>query len=124
MATILVADDDADIRDVVTFKLGNAGHTVLVAHDGSEALNIARERPLNLAILDVRMPGLTGVEVCRRLRREPMTARLPVILLTAQSEESDVEAGFEAGADDYITKPFSPREVGSRVQAVLSRSSS
>ncbi|MEU4085249.1 response regulator transcription factor [Streptomyces aureus] len=124
MGIILVADDDADIRDVVAFKLGTAGHTVVLAQDGSEALDIALERELNLAILDIRMPGLTGVEVCRRLRREPTTARLPVILLTAQTEENDVEAGFQAGADDYITKPFSPREVGSRVEAVLSRSRS
>ncbi|MFF3611897.1 response regulator transcription factor [Streptomyces sp. NPDC002580] len=124
MGIILVADDDADIRDVVAFKLGTVGHTVVLAQDGSEALGIALERELNLAILDVRMPGLTGVEVCRRLRREPTTARLPVILLTAQTEENDVEAGFQAGADDYIAKPFSPREVGSRVEAVLSRSRS
>ncbi|MEV5357109.1 response regulator [Streptomyces sp. NPDC052693] len=124
MATILVADDDEDIRDVVSFKLGNAHHTVVVAADGAEALRIASSRDLDLAVLDVRMPGLTGVEVCRRLRQDPATAALPVILLTAQSEEGDVEAGFAAGADDYIAKPFSPREVGSRVQALLARSRS
>ncbi|MFF3617001.1 response regulator [Streptomyces sp. NPDC002580] len=122
--TNLVADADADIRDVVAFKPGTAGHTVLVAQEGSEALGTARERELHLAILDVRMPGPTGVEVCRRLRHEPATARLPVTLRTALAEENEVEAGFQAGADDCITKPFSPREVGSRVQAVLSRSRS
>ncbi|MFC7840427.1 response regulator transcription factor [Streptomyces sp. NPDC001046] len=124
MATILVADDDEDVRDVVSFKLGSAHHTVLAAQDGPEALRIASSRSLDLAVLDVRMPGLTGVEVCRRLRQNPATAALPVILLTAQSEEGDVEAGFAAGADDYIAKPFSPREVGSRVQAVLARARS
>ncbi|MFB8245983.1 response regulator transcription factor [Streptomyces sp. NPDC055952] len=124
MATILVADDDEDVRDVVSFKLGSAHHTVLAAQDGPEALRIASTRSLDLAVLDVRMPGLTGVEVCRRLRQNPATAALPVILLTAQSEEGDVEAGFAAGADDYIAKPFSPREVGSRVQAVLARARS
>lgn len=124
MATILVADDDEDVRDVVSFKLGSAHHTVLAARDGPEALRIASSRSLDLAVLDVRMPGLTGVEVCRRLRQNPATATLPIILLTAQSEEGDVEAGFAAGADDYIAKPFSPREVGSRVQAVLARSRS
>ncbi|MFI1000290.1 response regulator transcription factor [Streptomyces galbus] len=124
MATILVADDDEDVRDIVAFKLGSARHTVLAAEDGPQALRIASSRRLDLAVLDVRMPGLTGVEVCRRLRQNPETAALPVILLTAQSEEGDVEAGFAAGADDYIAKPFSPREVGSRVQALLARSRS
>ncbi|GGX90015.1 response regulator [Streptomyces minutiscleroticus] len=122
MATILAADDDADVRHVVAFRPAHAGHTAVEAEDGQRTWETARTRDdLALAVLDVRMPGLTGVEVRGRLRRDPATARLPVILLTAQGGEDDVEAGFGAGADDYVAKPFSPREVGSRMRAVLAR---
>lgn len=121
MANVLVADDDADIRDLVTFKLTQSGHEVVSVEDGPSALAAARESAVNLALLDIRMPGMSGLDVCRELRAEPATSGLPIILLTARSQEGDVETGFAAGADDYIIKPFSPRELASRVSAVLAR---
>jgi DNA-binding response OmpR family regulator len=118
---LLVADDDRDIRELVAFKLEQGGYHVVQAADGLEALElIAADRPA-LAVLDVMMPGLTGLDLTRRLRSGADTAGLPIILLTARAQESDVEAGFAAGIDDYVVKPFSPRELLSRVQAVLAR---
>src|ERR1039457_5166167 len=121
MATVLLAEDDADIRFLVTFKLTQAGYQVRVFEDGLSALADARENPPDLAILDVMMPGMSGLEVCRELRKAPATANIPVILLTALAREADITAGFAAGADDYIVKPFSSRDFGIRVHAVLAR---
>jgi DNA-binding response OmpR family regulator len=121
VAHVLVADDDADIRDLVEFKLTQSGHQVTVVEDGLAALRAAREQPVDLALLDIRMPGMSGLDVCRNLRAEPETATLPVIMITARSQEGDIEVGFAVGADDYITKPFSPRELSSRVTALLNR---
>jgi DNA-binding response OmpR family regulator len=118
---ILVADDDEDIRELVTFKLEAAGFEVVAVDNGLSALSAARERPPALVVLDVMMPGLSGIDVCRALRAEQTTAHLPIILLTARAQEGDVQAGFGAGADDYVVKPFSPRELVSRVEAVLAR---
>ena len=118
---LLVADDDRDIRELVTFKLEQAGYDVVCAQDGVEALDAARADRFDLAILDVMMPGLSGLDVTRQLRSEPGTSGVPIILLTARAQESDVESGFAAGVDDYVVKPFSPRELLSRVQAVLTR---
>jgi DNA-binding response OmpR family regulator len=121
MATVLLAEDDADIRFLVTFKLTQAGYQVRVFEDGLSALADARENPPDLAILDVMMPGMSGLEVCRELRKAPATANIPVILLTALAREADITAGFAAGADDYIVKPFSSRDFAIRVHAVLAR---
>jgi DNA-binding response OmpR family regulator len=121
MATILLAEDDADIRLLVTLKLKQAGHQVRGFGDGLSAVANAREHPPDLAILDIMMPGMSGIEVCRELRKDPATARIPVILLTAMARETDITAGLAAGADDYIVKPFSPREFTIRVNAVLAR---
>ena len=121
MARVLVADDDSDIRDLVAFKLTQSGHEVMAVEDGMAALKAAREQPVDLALLDIRMPGMSGLDVCRELRAMPETATIPVIMITARSQEGDVEVGFAAGADDYIIKPFSPRELSSRVTAVLNR---
>jgi DNA-binding response OmpR family regulator len=116
---ILAADDDEDILELVTFRLGRSGYTVLQARDGEEALQLATEHKLDLAVLDVGMPKLDGLEVTRRLRAQEATSSIPIILLTAWVQESDVEQGFAAGATDYVRKPFSPMELVARVQAAL-----
>ena len=127
MKTVLVVDDDADIRELITWKLGQAGYATLVAGDGEEGLAAATAgdsegRAPDLILVDWMMPKLSGIEVCRALRDNPATARIPLILLTANAQEADVELGFAAGVDDYIAKPFSPREMLGRIQAVLARS--
>jgi len=121
VTVVLVADDDADIRDLVTFKLEQAGFEVIAVEDGQAALDQARDRRPMLAVLDVSMPGLSGIDVCRMLRADRATADMLIIMLTARVQEQDVEGGFSAGADDYVTKPFSPRELVSRIQSLLSR---
>src|SRR5690349_20425174 len=121
MATVLVADDDPDIRDLLAFKLKQAGYTVKAVEDGGSALKELSQNPPNIAVLDVMMPGMSGIDVCQALRKNPITARIPVILLTARVQENDVALGFATGADDYVAKPFSPGELVSRVRAVLAR---
>jgi DNA-binding response OmpR family regulator len=121
VTVVLVADDDADIRDLVAFKLEQAGFEVIAVEDGRTALDQARSRRPALAVLDVSMPGLSGIDVCRMLRSDPATAGMLIIMLTARVQEQDVEGGFSAGADDYVTKPFSPRELVSRIQSLLTR---
>jgi len=118
---ILVADDDRDIRDLVTFKLSQAGYDVQAVDDGVAALAAIEANPPRLAILDVMMPGLSGIDVLRKLRAEESTKDLDVILLTARSRDSDVDTGFATGASDYIIKPFSPRELLHRVNVLLAR---
>jgi two-component system response regulator MtrA len=122
VARIVVADDDVDIRELVEFKLSTLGHDVVAVSDGAAAVDACQERRPDLAVLDVMMPGVSGLDAIRAIRADPALADLPVILLTARAQETDVETGFGSGADDYITKPFSPRELASRVQALLSRS--
>jgi DNA-binding response OmpR family regulator len=118
---ILVADDDDDIRALVVYRLSRAGYDVVEARDGEEALRLAIEQVPALAVLDVMMPKLDGYELTRRLRAKETTRRVPVILLTARVQDADVARGFEAGADDYLRKPFSPQELRARVQAILER---
>ena len=118
---VLVADDNDDILALVTHRLERAGFAMLQARDGEEALRLARERRPALAILDLMMPRLDGYEVTRAIRGDGEIADMPVLLLTARVQEADVARGFEAGADDYIRKPFSPQELITRVQAVLAR---
>jgi DNA-binding response OmpR family regulator len=121
MSTILVADDDQDILELVAFKLTAAGHELIRATDGATALTEARRAVPDVIVLDVAMPGMSGLDVCRELRADAVTTAIPVILLTARGQESDVEAGLAAGADDYIVKPFSPRELQILVDALLDR---
>ena len=113
-----MADDDQVICDLVAFKLGQAGYAVEVVRDGASALESITQDPPDLAILDVMMPGLSGFDVLRKLRQDPATADLPVILLTAKSRDTDIDTGFVTGAQDYVVKPFSPRELLHRVNAV------
>ncbi|MEV1289853.1 response regulator [Micromonospora sp. NPDC049679] len=121
MTTVLIAEDDEDIRDLVVFKLEQAGFTVIAAPDGTAALAAAQAQTPDLAVIDVSMPQLSGLDLCRLLRADPRTAGTLIIMLTARSQEGDVEAGFSAGADDYIVKPFSPRELTSRIRALMQR---
>jgi DNA-binding response OmpR family regulator len=123
MKRILVIEDDPDIALSLRLKLErDGGFEVQTAHDGAEGLRLALDRPPDLVLLDVNLPGMDGFEVCRRLREEPATAATPVIMLTARIGESDRVAGLDLGADDYITKPFSPKEALARIRAVLRRS--
>jgi len=120
--TILVVEDEKDIRELVRFHLEQEGYVVREADTGEEAIRqIGAERPA-LVVLDLMLPGTDGLEVCRRVRSAEVTRALPIIMLTARAEEVDRVLGLELGADDYITKPFSPRELVARVRAVLRRS--
>jgi two-component system alkaline phosphatase synthesis response regulator PhoP len=120
--TILVVDDEPQIVEVVQDYLKQAGFRVLTARDGQTALTLARHDRPDLIILDLMLPGgMDGLDVCRRLRQDPALANVPIIMLTARIEETDRLIGLELGADDYVTKPFSPREVVARVRAVMRR---
>jgi two-component system alkaline phosphatase synthesis response regulator PhoP len=119
---VLVVDDEKDITALVAYHLEREGFRVLQAHDGLQALELVkRERP-HLLVLDLMLPHLSGLDVCRRLRKEPDTARLPILMLTAKAEETDKVLGLELGGDDYLTKPFGPRELVARVKALIRRS--
>jgi DNA-binding response OmpR family regulator len=120
--TILVIDDEKDLLELVRYNLEKEHFDAIVTSDGASGLEIAvRHRP-DLIVLDLMMPGMDGLEVCRELRADSRTARIPIIMLTARATEADRVVGLEMGADDYVTKPFSPRELVARVKAVLRRS--
>jgi CheY-like chemotaxis protein len=119
MAKILIAEDDAAVRSLIRMTLDSGQTEILEVEDGTAALELANKELPELIFLDWSMPGSTGIEVCRALRDNPETAQIKVVLLTARSERSDREAGFEAGADDYITKPFSPLQLLDKVTEVL-----
>jgi DNA-binding response OmpR family regulator len=117
---VLVADDDEDILTLVALRFRRSGLEVILARDGEEALELIQTRAPDAAVLDIAMPKLTGIEVVRRVRDSEATKSLPIVLLTARAAEKDVELGLEAGADEYITKPFSPQDLYTCVQSVLS----
>lgn len=121
-ASILVVEDELDLLELLRFNLEREGFDVVTATSGAQALAAARADPPDLVLLDRMLPGMEGLEVCRALKKRPATAAAPVILLTAKGEEADVVKGLEAGADDYVTKPFSVRVLLARVRAVLRRS--
>jgi DNA-binding response OmpR family regulator len=116
---VLVADDDADILSLVKAVLERSGHEVVAVRDGAEALASARARKPDLAVLDIAMPEVDGLEVLRRLRADPTTSELPVVLLSARAQEADVVRGFAIGASAYLKKPFSPRELSEHVAELL-----
>jgi DNA-binding response OmpR family regulator len=118
---VLIAEDDEDILALVVFDLEHEGYEVLTARNGEDAITLAHERRPDLVLLDVAMPGLDGYEVTRRLRADAATSGTPVVLLTARAQVKDVIEGFEAGANDYVTKPFRPDELRTRLHAVLGR---
>jgi two-component system phosphate regulon response regulator PhoB len=121
--TIVVIEDEDAILDVLDYNLRREGFIVATARDGRTGLELVRERRPDLVLLDLMLPELDGIELCRALRSDPSTATLPVIMLTAKGDEADVVLGLGVGADDYVTKPFSPKELVARVQAMLRRSS-
>ncbi len=118
---ILVVEDEPDIRRLVVLHLEGNGFRCRTAATGPEALRAARSRPPHLVVLDLLLPGMDGLEVCRRLRADPATERIPIVMLTARADEVDRVVGLELGADDYVAKPFSPKELVARVRAVLRR---
>ncbi len=121
MKSILVVDDEPDLVSLVSYNLKKEGFTVSSAADGEKGLSKVRTGKFDLIILDLMLPGVNGLELCRMLRRDPKTERVPIIMLTAKGEEADKVRGLETGADDYLTKPFSPREFVARVKALLRR---
>jgi len=120
-AQVLVVEDEPDIRDLIVLHLQREGFQVRTARNGADALRQVKASLPDLVVLDLMLPELDGLEVCRRLRRDVATASLPVIMLTAKGDEADRVVGLELGADDYVTKPFSPKELVARVRAVLRR---
>ncbi len=122
MKTILIIEDERDLADLVAFNLEKEGYRTLTALDGANGLELARSQLPDLILLDLMLPGMMGMEVCKILKKSEKTAHIPVIMLTARGEEIDRVVGFEVGADDYVVKPFSTRELLLRVKAVLRRS--
>jgi two-component system phosphate regulon response regulator PhoB len=120
-AKILVVEDEADILDVLEYTLSREGYRVLSTRDGVDAIEVARQEAPRLILLDLMLPGLDGLEVCRKLKSDAVTRDIPVIMVTAKGEESDIVLGLGLGADDYVTKPFSPKELVARVKTVLRR---
>lgn len=118
---ILVVDDEEDILELIGYNLARDGYFVDTAKTGESALEIARREKPDLVILDLMLPGIDGLDVCRRLKRDSRTASIPVVMVTAKGEDADIVTGLELGADDYVTKPFSPRVLLARVKAVLRR---
>jgi DNA-binding response OmpR family regulator len=119
-ARIVVADDEADIRGLVAFTLRRRGHTVLEASAGDTALELIKTELPDLVVLDVMMPGMSGIEVAQALAADPATRAIPVVLLSAKGQATEVAAGLGSGAAAYLVKPFAPRELGERVAALLS----
>ena len=119
--TILVVDDEEDIRELVRHHLHREGYEVKGADSGEKALKAVRSGPVDLIVLDLMLPGIDGLEVARKLKNDPQTRHIPILMLTAKGEESDVVTGLELGADDYITKPFSPRILIARTRAIVRR---
>src|SRR6185295_995606 len=120
--TVLIVEDELPLVTLLRYNLEREGFAALDAQDGEEALNIAREQKPDLVLLDWMLPLMSGIEVCRQLRRNPETRRIPIVMLTARGEEGDKLRGLDSGADDYVTKPFSPSELVARIRAALRRS--
>ena len=121
MARILIAEDERDIRDLIAFTLKFAGHEVIPTKDGEEAYQTAVQICPDLILLDVRMPRMTGYEACQAIKAHPQTASIPVVFLSAKGQDAEVQTGLEAGAAEYIIKPFSPDQLTERVQAILKK---
>jgi CheY-like chemotaxis protein len=121
MAKILIAEDERDIRDLITFTLGFAGFEVVAASNGEEAVNLAKQEIPDLILMDVRMPRMTGYEACALLKLDPKLKDIPVIFLSAKGQDSEIQTGLQAGAADYLLKPFAPDQLTERIQTVLAQ---
>ena len=122
MAKILIAGDERDIRDLITFTLGFAGFEVVAAANGEEAVNLARQEIPDLILMDVRMPRMTGYEACAIMKADAKLKNIPVVFLSAKGQDSEIQTGLQAGAADYLLKPFAPDQLTERIQSVLARS--
>jgi two-component system phosphate regulon response regulator PhoB len=118
---LLVVEDERDLAEMLAYNLKRAGYQVSLAHDGAEGLNLARQQVPDLVLLDIMLPAMSGIEVARQLRTDPMTSGIGIVMLTARAEETDQVAGLAIGADDYVTKPFSMKVLLARVEALLRR---
>jgi CheY-like chemotaxis protein len=121
MAKILIAEDEPDIRELVAFMLRFAGHEVIAASNGEEAVQTATREIPDLILMDVRMPRMTGYDACRAMKAIPDLHDVPVVFLSAKGQEAEIQSGLEAGAEEYLLKPFSPNELTSRVSSILSK---
>jgi len=121
MARILIAEDEPDIRELVAFTLRFAGHEVITTSNGEEALQQASQIIPDLILMDVRMPRMTGFEACRAMKTNPALKDIPVVFLSAKGQDSEIQSGLDAGAEEYILKPFAPDQLTERVKAILSK---
>ena len=121
MAKILIAEDERDIRDLVAFTLRFAGHEVVAASNGEEAVQMAPQANPDLILMDVRMPRMTGYDACRVMKSNPDLKDIPVVFLSAKGQESEIQTGLEAGAEEYLLKPFAPDQLTERVKAILAK---
>lgn len=121
MAKILIAEDERDIRDLITFTLQFAGYEVIAASNGEDAVMMARREIPDLILMDVRMPRMTGYEACTAMKADPRLKNVPVIFLSAKGQDVEIQAGLEAGAEEYLLKPFAPDQLTQRIQAVLEK---
>ncbi len=119
MAKILIAEDERDIRELVSFTLRYAGHEVVAASNGEEAVAAAQQEMPDLILMDVRMPRMTGYEACKKIKADPHTEEIPVVFLSAKGQDSEIRDGMEAGADEYLLKPFAPSELTEKVAELL-----
>jgi DNA-binding response OmpR family regulator len=121
MAKIVIAEDEPDIRELIAFALRFAGHEVISGANGEEGYELAKKEQPDLVMLDVRMPKMTGYEACQRIKSEPGTAHIPVVFLSAKGQESEIEQGIAAGAEEYLLKPFAPDQLVERIRAILQK---
>jgi len=121
MAKILIAEDERDIRDLVAFTLRFAGHEVVAASNGEEAVQMAPQANPDLILMDVRMPRMTGYEACRAIKANPNLKDIPIVFLSAKGQESEIQTGLEVGAEEYLLKPFAPDQLTDRVKAILAK---
>ena len=121
MARILIAEDEPDIRELVAFTLRFAGHEVVATSNGEEALHKASEYIPDIILMDVRMPRMTGYDACRAMKADPLLKNIPVVFLSAKGQDSEIQTGLEAGAEEYLLKPFAPDQLTERVKAILGK---